>query len=124
MRPRFCLTLLAAVGFVMPASSSLRAADDLAADIGRQLFMADNCYLCHGTVGQGGAGPRIAPPQIKSESDFSAYVRHPRGRMPPYTTAVSDDADLMAIYVYLQSLPAAPERLPDLLSRPPVASAN
>lgn len=85
--------------------------------------MANNCYLCHGTVGQGGAGPRVAPLPPKSGSDFAAFVRHPGGRMPAYTTAVLDDADLAAIYAYLQSIPP-PNGLPALLSGSSRAGAN
>lgn len=81
---------------------------------GQQLFMANNCYLCHGTVGQGGAGPRIAPPSLPPEAGFTAYVRHPSGRMPAFTAKVLGDADLTAIYGYLQSLPQ-PKGLPTLL---------
>lgn len=81
---------------------------------GQHLFMTNNCYLCHGTVGQGGAGPRIAPPSLPPASGFMAYVRQPSGSMPPYTTKVVSDADLTAIYGYLQSLPQ-PNGLPNLL---------
>jgi mono/diheme cytochrome c family protein len=90
---------------------------------GRQLFMSNNCYLCHGTVGQGGAGPTIAPPRLPPQSGFSAYVRHPAGRMPPYTQAVLSDADLGAIYDYLQSLPP-PQQVPRLLSGTSAAGGN
>jgi mono/diheme cytochrome c family protein len=83
---------------------------------GQQLFMANNCYLCHGTVGQGGTGPRIAPPDLPEIAGFMAYVRHPAGGMPAYTTKVLSDADLTAIHGYLESLPQ-PNGLPGLLSR-------
>jgi ubiquinol-cytochrome c reductase cytochrome c subunit len=92
-----------------------------AAERGKQLFMSDNCYLCHGTVGQGGAGPTLAPPRLMPQSGFSAYVRHPKVRMPPYTQAVLSDTDLTAIYAYLQSLPQPPAELPMLLSGAPAA---
>jgi ubiquinol-cytochrome c reductase cytochrome c subunit len=87
------------------------------ADHGRQLYMSNNCYLCHGTVGQGGAGPRLAPPSLKDESAFTAYVRDPKGRMPPYTAAVLSNTDLASIRGYLAALPAPPSQLPALLSR-------
>jgi mono/diheme cytochrome c family protein len=101
-----------AVLFGAAPVKSFAAADTQAS--GQHLFMANNCYLCHGTVGQGGAGPRIAPPSLPPEAGFMAYVRHPSGRMPPFTAKVLGDADLTAIYGYLQSLPQ-PQGLPSLL---------
>jgi mono/diheme cytochrome c family protein len=102
-----------AVGSANAQPSQTTAAQ--AASHGRQLFLADNCYLCHGTVGQGGAGPTLAPPRLMPQAGFSAYVRHPKGHMPPYTAAVLSNADLAAIYDYLQSLPP-PHQLSKLLS--------
>ena len=55
MNARAFLAAALASAWVMPA---------LAADAGngKRLFMADGCYMCHGTVGQGGSsGPRLAP---------------------------------------------------------------
>jgi mono/diheme cytochrome c family protein len=98
------------------AGFSPNAASAQPAERGKQLFMSDNCYLCHGTVGQGGAGPTLAPPRLMPQSGFAAYVRHPTGRMPPYTQTVLTDADLATIYDYLQSLPQPPAHLPKLLS--------
>jgi mono/diheme cytochrome c family protein len=85
-------------------------------DHGKQLYIANGCYECHGTVGQGGDGPTLAPPKLLPENAFSAFVRRPTSGMPPYTMAVLGDADLGAIYGYLQSLPPPPQQLPKLLS--------
>lgn len=77
---------------------------------GKKLFHNDGCYECHGTEGQGAAevtGPRIGPPQIPFEG-FSAYLRHPTGQMPPYTSKVVSDQDLADIYAFLESRPKAP----------------
>jgi mono/diheme cytochrome c family protein len=103
----------------MSSASSFAAADEAA--LGQHLYTANNCYLCHGTVGQGGAGPRIAPPDLSATPGFMAYVRHPTGIMPPNTTTVLSDADLAAIHGNLQSLPQ-PSNSPDLLSRSTVAN--
>jgi ubiquinol-cytochrome c reductase cytochrome c subunit len=112
---------VSAVGWASAALSQVGEAQEVLH--GRQLFMSNNCYLCHGTVGQGGAGPTIAPPRLPPQSGFSAYVRHPAGRMPPYTQAVLSDADLGAIYDYLQSLPP-PQQVPRLLSGTSAAGGN
>ena len=79
---------------------------------GKQLFLADGCYECHGSVGQGGsAGPRIAPPRL-SEEALAHYLRQPSGQMPPYTAKVLPDSDVADIYAYLKSLPEPPKNIP------------
>jgi ubiquinol-cytochrome c reductase cytochrome c subunit len=78
------------------------------ADNGKRLFVKDGCYQCHGYQGQGGAaGPRLAPRPIVLAA-LTAYVRHPTGQMPPYTSKVLSDADLADIHAYLSSIPAPP----------------
>ena len=83
---------------------------------GKQLFMADGCYQCHGTVGQGsrGTGPRLAPNPMPYEN-FAAQLRKPANTMPPYTPLVVSDAQLADIYAYVSSLPgpAKPEDVKD-----------
>jgi len=73
---------------------------------GKQLYMDTGCYQCHGTRGAGGgfAGPRLTPTPIPFEG-FLQQLRHPRARMPIYTALVMPDADVAAIYAYLQSIP-------------------
>lgn len=75
------------------------------ADHGKQLFMRDGCYQCHGTVGQGGiAGLRLGPPPIAYQA-FTNQLRHPRADMPPYEAKLLPDQDAADIYAYLQTLP-------------------
>jgi len=104
-----------AAGFL--GLSAARAADSEAVAHGRQLYMANNCYECHGTVGQGGGnGPTIAPPRLRPQANFMAFVRQPP-TMPAYTNAVLNDNDLAAIWTYLNSLPAPSSTLPEPLAR-------
>lgn len=70
---------------------------------GKELYMKDGCYECHGTVGEGGTGPHIAP-----RTASLAYVRKPAGQMPPYTAKVLPDADLADILAYLMTISAPP----------------
>jgi ubiquinol-cytochrome c reductase cytochrome c subunit len=70
---------------------------------GKELFLKNGCYECHGTVGQGGTGPRIAP-----RTASLAYVRKPAGQMPPYTPKVMPDAALADVLAYLMTIPAPP----------------
>jgi ubiquinol-cytochrome c reductase cytochrome c subunit len=74
------------------------------ADNGKQLFVKNGCYECHGREGQGSimSGPRIAPDPIPFDALLN-YVRKPKGEMPPYTAKVISDKDLADIYAYLQS---------------------
>jgi mono/diheme cytochrome c family protein len=57
--------------------------------------MADGCYQCHGTVGQGsrGTGPRLAPNPVPYEG-FAQQLRKPANVMPPYSALVLSDAQL------------------------------
>lgn len=80
------------------------------AENGKKLFMANGCFECHGTVGQGSTstgGARIGPPAISLE-EMLTYVRHPSGQMPPYTAKVISDQNLADIYAYLKAQPKPP----------------
>jgi ubiquinol-cytochrome c reductase cytochrome c subunit len=80
---------------------------------GKVAFMSAGCYTCHGTVGQGGAGARLAP-KPRAAAAFMAYVRSGRrgwsviGGMPAYPAGVLSDAALGDIYAYLSSIPVPP----------------
>lgn len=79
------------------------------AKTGQTLFLKIGCYQCHGNEGQGGAaGPRIGRSPMLAFRNFTAYIRAPRGEMPPYTEKVLAEKDLADIYAYLASLPPAP----------------
>ena len=74
---------------------------------GKKIFSSYGCYQCHGFMGQGGAGARLAPRPI-SIAAFSTYVRAPKDQMPPYTSKVVSDKELADIYAYIQSIPQPP----------------
>ena len=82
------------------------AADKPSGDVarGKQLYFTTGCDQCHGTLGKGGAGPRLAPGPIPYEGVLM-QLRKPRIRMPLYSAAVMPDSDVAAIYAYLQSVP-------------------
>jgi mono/diheme cytochrome c family protein len=73
---------------------------------GKRVYMADGCYQCHGSVGQGSrpTGPHLAPNPVPFEG-FAAQLRHPANAMPPYTSVVLSDQDLADIYAFLRSIP-------------------
>src|SRR5688572_22907069 len=55
------------------------------ADNGRRVYMKTGCYQCHGREGQGSpaTGPRLGP-NPSPFTAFAAWVRQPKGDMPPY----------------------------------------
>jgi len=81
------------------------------ADNGKKLFFKNGCYECHGTVGQGGTGPRLAPRPLAAAA-LTAYVRKPGAGMPPYSAKVMSDAEVADIRAYLATIPEPPKDLP------------
>jgi ubiquinol-cytochrome c reductase cytochrome c subunit len=87
-----------------PAPASAPAGN---AENGKQLYMKNTCYFCHGTVGQGSiAGARVAV-AARNLQGFTRYVRQPSGQMPAYTDHILSDQELADIYAYLRALPPA-----------------
>ncbi|MGB9067117.1 MAG: cytochrome c [Candidatus Acidiferrales bacterium] len=76
------------------------------AENGKQLFMRDGCYECHGMQGQGSNnyGPRLGPDPIPMQAIMN-YIRKPTGNMPPYTAKLVSDQDVADIYAYLKAVP-------------------
>jgi ubiquinol-cytochrome c reductase cytochrome c subunit len=79
------------------------------AENGKRLFTSSGCYECHGREAQGSrySGPRLGPDPISLPA-FRAYIRAPKGQMPPYTGKVLTDAELVDIHAFLESLPTPP----------------
>jgi mono/diheme cytochrome c family protein len=75
---------------------------------GKQVYLADGCFECHGRVGQGGAFNYPVPALVQLEmplESFIAFLREAPRDMPTYSTAVLSDKDAADIYAYLRSLP-------------------
>ena len=98
--------LFAIAGCALMAVSGMRA-QEANSEKGKQLFMKNGCYECHGTVGQGGTGPRLAPRPLAAAA-LTAYVRKPAGGMPPYSVKVLPDSDVADIRAYLATIPEPP----------------
>ena len=75
---------------------------------GRALYLAYQCWQCHGYEGQGGAAPRVASIAYSLEA-FARFVRYP-DLMPAYPPGQLDDEELRLIYSYVRSLPEPPAR--------------
>jgi ubiquinol-cytochrome c reductase cytochrome c subunit len=87
-----------------PPASPAQTAPQLKGDAvkGQALFKSVGCFQCHGNEAQGGtAGPRIGPDPLPLPR-FVAYVRAPRGEMPPYTLKVMSEQDLADVHAFLQ----------------------
>src|SRR5215813_7585552 len=101
-----------AAGVVLAGLAAICLADPPAGDPvnGKRIFVADGCFYCHGTTGAGGgiAGPRLAPGPLPLEG-VKAKVRTASGRMPVYSPAVLQDAEIADIWAYLQSIPKGKE---------------
>jgi mono/diheme cytochrome c family protein len=78
---------------------------------GKAVYIRVGCHACHGTVGHGGAGARLAPNTLPLPA-FETWVRNgspnwdvSRG-MPAFSPTVVSDDDLADIRAFLASLPA------------------
>jgi mono/diheme cytochrome c family protein len=93
------------------AASSSKPVEPAAgnAEVGRQLFKKYGCYECHGSHGQiaSRSGPALAPDLIPFDA-FAAYVREPKGSMPPYIDKIVSQRDLADTYAFLRETPHPP----------------
>jgi ubiquinol-cytochrome c reductase cytochrome c subunit len=80
---------------------------------GEKAYLRTGCYTCHGTVGHGGAAPRLAPSTLPLPG-FTTWVRNGSPGwtiatgMPAFSPSVVSDADLADIRAWLASLPPPP----------------
>jgi mono/diheme cytochrome c family protein len=75
---------------------------------GKQIYLKDACFTCHGRSGQGGVfrgpAPILAHTALPFDG-FRALVRDPPGDMPAYSEAVLSDKEIADIYAFIESLP-------------------
>jgi mono/diheme cytochrome c family protein len=75
--------------------------------------MRTGCFACHGTVGHGGAGPRLAPNTLPFAA-FETWVRNGtpgwsyRSGMPAFARTVVSDTELADVREFLATVPAPP----------------
>ena len=75
---------------------------------GKQIYLRDACFTCHGRSGQGGVFRGPAPILARTAlplDGFRELLRDPPGDMPAYSEAVLSDKDIADIYAFLESLP-------------------
>jgi ubiquinol-cytochrome c reductase cytochrome c subunit len=87
---------------------------------GKAVFTKAGCYACHGAMGQGGPGGRIAPMTMQ-QPIFMNDVRNGKANpnadrnwsgMPPFSAKFLSDTELADIYAYLTSIPAPAKNIP------------
>ena len=103
-------TLLMAAACAIIATGAARAQEAPTGDAakGKQIYLADGCFLCHGRAGQGGGYNGPVPALAKTELPFEPFklqLRQPADEMPAYSTAVISDEQIADIYAFVQSLP-------------------
>jgi ubiquinol-cytochrome c reductase cytochrome c subunit len=103
------LCALTSAGYAQSSKSTRPSAAN-----GKTVFMRVGCYTCHGTVGQGGAGARLAPNTMPLAA-MQVWVRGgtpgwsiARG-MPAFPTNVISESELADVQAYLASLPPPPK---------------
>jgi len=75
---------------------------------GKDAYMKNGCFQCHGTIGQGSsitsAGKVLTDTALPYET-FAAFVRTTNRAMPPYSEKILSNDELADIYAYLKSVP-------------------
>ena len=74
---------------------------------GRKAFIAHTCYTCHGYEAEGGVGMRLVGYSNTLDS-FIAYVRQPRGVMPPAGANITAQ-EFQDIYTWVRSIAPSPD---------------
>ena len=105
--PATLLALLVA-SLVAPGLARAQTAPAGDASAGFAAFVELGCSGCHGTVGQGGPGLRLAPQPLSAQA-IATYIRNPTGVMPPFTSAELSDATIIDIQAYLASVKPPPK---------------
>ncbi len=92
------LTALAA-----PAYAQNIASGD--ATRGKDIYMRDACYTCHGTTGASTSfvGPKLAHAGLTA-TRILRQLRQPQAQMPAYTEKVLSDKDAADLIAYVLSL--------------------
>lgn len=74
---------------------------------GRKAFIAHTCYTCHGYEAEGGVGLRLVGYSNTLDS-FIAYVRQPKGVMPPAGANITAQ-EFLDIYTWVRSIAPSPD---------------
>lgn len=118
-----CLALAPSLALARPQQATPNAARAAApsggnAQNGKKAFVAHTCYTCHGYEAEGGVGLRLVGYSNTLDS-FIAYVRQPRGVMPPAGASITAQ-EFLDIYTWVRSIAPSPDaKTIDLLKPDP-----
>jgi mono/diheme cytochrome c family protein len=84
------------------ASTNTWSADDQSAE-GAEVYKQNACVVCHGGLGTGGFGPRLAGDPMLAIGQFViAQILIGRGQMPPFADKLSDQ-QIAAVSQYIRT---------------------
>ena len=86
---------------------------------GSAAYTKVGCEGCHGPQGGGTAAAPSLVASAMPIKDFIAYVRQPRGTMPPHSAQVVSDASLIDMYAFVHQKTAAPAAGAQASAAPP-----
>jgi mono/diheme cytochrome c family protein len=107
------LAAFAVLSLAVGTAAQPARSDRAAVANGERVYLRVGCQACHGTVGHGGAAPRLAPNTLPLPG-FATWVRNGTpgwtiaSGMPAFSASVISDAELADIRAYLASLPPPP----------------
>ena len=104
---RFSFIIALSVTLAAPAFAQSASTGDAAR--GKQIYMRDACYTCHGTTGASTSfvGPKLAHAGLTA-GQILRQLRHPQAQMPAYTEKVLPDSDVADLVAYIQTLQQGP----------------
>ena len=88
-----------------PAASNAKQEDRI--ELAAKAQFAGQCAACHGSTGEGGAGPTLRGGQARTAAQIMAIIRNPPQGMPQLTPHPIPDADLPALAKYVEGLGAS-----------------
>ena len=102
------MAVLCASGLVVAAAQVGPQGD---AANGKQIYLRDACFTCHGRSGQGGVfrgpAPILAHTALPFDG-FREFVRDPPGDMPAYSETVLSDKEIAVEMNVSRTPPCAP----------------
>jgi len=104
---RLILAIAIVATAVAPAWAQTIAPGDVAR--GKDIYMRDACYTCHGTTGASTSfvGPKLAHASLTANR-ILRQLRQPQAQMPAYTEQVLSDKDAADLIAYVLSLSEGP----------------
>lgn len=97
------VSLVAAALAMMGVAAAQALAQHAAEAEGAHVFMASHCFVCHGEMGNGGAGPSFRDDHFLGITDYVvAQILIGRGIMPPFVDKLSD-GQIAAVASYIRT---------------------